>query len=66
MLRERTNIFLAQQISARQRGAVIAFIPDLKCMTVNYLVTDFTLTSIVQLVTKVKALDQLGVTKANQ
>ena len=28
VLRERKNIFLARQISARQRGAVMAFIPD--------------------------------------
>ena len=30
VLRERKNIFLARQISTRQRGAVMAFIPDRK------------------------------------
>ena len=29
VLRERNNIFLARQILARQRGAVMAFIPDI-------------------------------------
>ena len=30
VLKERKNIFLARQISAQQRGAVMAFIPDRK------------------------------------
>ena len=34
VLKERKNIFLARQISERQRGAVMAFIPDLSSLRI--------------------------------
>ena len=41
VLRERKNIFLARQISARQRGAVMAFIPDLASLLSLLVETDY-------------------------
>ena len=41
VLRERKNIFLARQISVRQRGAVMAFIPDLASLLSMLIETDY-------------------------
>ena len=42
VLKDRKNIFLARQISVRQRGAVMAFIPDPRFQLQVYVVTYFT------------------------